>query len=396
MEKFQVPQKLNSLLLGFIGIGIISLIIGFWLDAPRAWAGLLVLTFFIITISLSGSFFTAFQFVSGASWSVVIRRVTETMVSALPIGGIGVLILIIGLLTHSHHLYHWADPKVVVQDHILQQKAGYLNTPFFIIRLIIYFLALYFMGTVLKKVSLKQDEKKDPKMRATLVRLSAGYLLIFAYFFSLMSIDLIMSLEPHWYTTMFPIYTFSGLAYSGFAAIIILIVTIQKHGGLKEVNKEHFQDLGKFQFGFTLFWAYITFSQFMLIWYANLPEETIYLENRLPGEWKFFTGIFWFLHFAVPFFILLSRDIKRNPSKLIKVAWGILFMGFVDVIWIVYGALDKENVIKGFPISWMEIGIFLGAIGLVGYSVLRAYSKVNPIPVEDPYLEESLKFHQSH
>lgn len=393
MEKFKVPSKLNTILLGLSAIGIASLAIGFVVDPSRAWAGLLVLAFYLMIIALSGGFFTSYQFLAGAKWSVVLRRVPETMVALLPVAAI----FVAGVLFGIHELYEWSHEDVVANDHILQKKAGYLNTPFFIARIVFYFAVWYALGSAIRKVSLKQDETKDPKTRSTLTALSAGYMLCFAYFLSLAAIDLIMSLEPHWQTTMFPVYAFAGLAFTGFGTLIILTTTIQKHGGLVNMNEEHYHDLGKFLFGFTVFWAYIAFSQHMLTWYANWAEETIYLERRLTAEngWNIFTGLLWFGHFLVPFLILLSSKIKRTPEKLVRVAWFAVFMGFVDVVWMVYGGIQHHNV-HGAPFSWMEVGIFLGAVGITGYVVLNAYSKVNPEPVGDPYYEDSLHFHQSH
>ncbi len=393
MEKFKVPSKLNSILLGLSVIGIGTLGAGFFVDPHRAWAGLLVMAFYLMIIALSGGFFTSFQFLAGAKWSVVMRRVPETMVNLLPVAAI----FIVGVIFGIHELYEWSHEDVVAADHILQKKAAYLNTPFFIARIAFYLVVWYMLGSAIRKVSLKQDDTKDPKTRGTLTALSAGYMLCFAYFLSLASIDLIMSLEPHWQTTMFMVYCFAGCAYTGFGVLILLTSTIQKNGGLVNMNQEHFHDLGKFQFVFTVFWAYIAFSQHMLTWYADLPEETIYLERRLSMEngWALFTALLWFGHFVIPFFILLSSKIKRTPEKLARVAWFTVFMGFVDVVWMVYGGLQHNNV-HGFPFSWMEIGIFIGCIGLTGYVVLNAYSKVNPEPVGDPYYEESLHFHQSH
>ncbi len=386
MKKFTLPTKIQQVLLGFTALGIIALAAGFAVDAHRAWAGLLVFTFFLLILSLAGGFFTALQFISGAKWSVVVRRIPETTVMVLPVVGL----LLIAVFFGIHHLYEWSHLDVVENDHILKYKSAYLNTPFFIARIVIYFTLWFGLGMALRKVSLAQDESKDPAQRTTLVKLSTAYMLTFAYTFALAAIDLIMSLEPHWFTTMFPVYAFSGLAYSGISAFIILIVTIQKHGGLAEVTEEHMHDLGKFLFVFTTFWAYIAFSQHMLTWYANLPEETYYLEVRLKGDWAIFTAAFWILHFLIPFGILLSRDVKRDGTRLARVAWLTLFMGFVDVVWMVYGGLN----IKGFPFGWLELGLFFGAVGVFGYIVLAAYSKNAEVPVGDPMLEESKHFHQ--
>ena len=394
MKNFELPPRAKLTMMGLVTLGLGGLVVGFYFDPHRAWAGFLVFSFFLLSLVLCGGFFASLQFVSGAHWSVVIRRVPEMTVSLLPYVAILFVILFFGI----GELYEWSHKDIVEHDNILKYKSSYLNSPFFIARVIFYLIVWYVLGSFLKNTSLKQDETKDASLRLKLSRISGGYLLAFAYFFALASIDLVMSLEPHWFSTMFPIYTFSALAYSGVAGLIIILVTIKKHGGLKEVTEEHFHDLGKFLFMFTVFWAYIGFSQFMLMWYANLPEETIYLEKRLgllgdeSAHWGTFTSLFWIGHFLIPFFILLSRKIKRTPHNLVKIAWFCLFMGFVDVVWMVYGGIH----IHGFPFSWMEFGLFFAAIGTFGLLFFHHYSKVNSLPIGDPNLKESLKFSQSH
>ncbi|MDH4199007.1 MAG: hypothetical protein OEV66_01375 [Spirochaetia bacterium] len=392
LEKFKVPAKMNNFFLGLIGIGLTTLIVGFIVDPARAWAGMLVLGFYLMTIGLFGGFFTSMHFISGSKWSVVLRRVSESMFYVLIAAAVFLgIVVIFGM----HHLYEWSHEEVMANDQILQKKAAYLNRPFFIARVIVYFVSWFAMGTMLRKYSLKQDGNTDKPSRGVLSAISAGWMIIFVYFLELCSIDLIMSLEPHWSTTMFPMYTFAGLVCSGFGVLIILTATIQKHGGLKSMTPEHFHDLGKFQFAFVGFWAYIAFCQHMLTWYANLPEETVYLERRLHGIWGGYTAFLWVGHFIIPFLILLSSKIKRNPNQLAKVSWWIVFMGFVDVVWLVYGGIQHENI-HGYPFKWMEMGLFLGAIGIIGYSVLNAYAKVHPEPTGDPFYQESVHFHQKH
>jgi len=390
MEKYILPNNIRNFLLGCIGIGVVTLAAGFVIQPERAWAGLLVITFYILAIGLFGGFFTSFQFLAGAKWSVVVRRLTEVMVALIPVAAV----LLIGVFAGIHHLYEWSHEDVVKNDHILSYKQGYLNSPMFIARLVFYVAMWFFLGNLLKKTSIKQDETKDPATRGTLTKYSIFYMLFFVYTFSLASMDLIMSLEPHWQTTMYPVYCFAGLAYSGFGTLILLSSTIKNGGGLKGMSIEHFHDIGKFQFVFTAFWGYVVFAMFMLIWYANMPEETVYLERRLKGNWFGFTFALWGIHFLLPFLILLSSSIKRSPQRLAKVAWLITFMGFVDVVWMVYGGLQHK--IQGFPFSWMELGLYVGAVGIIGFIVLTAYAKVGPEPIGDPFYKDSLNFHQSH
>lgn len=391
MTQFEMPKNIQQILMGCIAIGILSMGATFILDAHRGWAVFLCFTFFLLTLSLSGTFFASLQLISGATWATVIRRIPENTVAALPLAGIGILI-IAGLGSHS--IYEWTHADVVAEDPILQAKEGYLNLPFWIGRLVAYLAIWLILGLAIRSNSKAMDESKSEATKSTLVKLSAGYILVFAYTITFASMDLIMSLDPHWFQTMFPVYSFAGLAYSGTAALIIMLYVVQKHGGLKDVTVEHWHDIGKYQFMFTVFWAYIAFSQHMLTWYANLTEFTYYLEKRLDGTWGIFTYVFWIGHFVIPFIILLSRKIKRTPEKLVKVAWFILFMGFVDVVWMVHGSMHP--MIKGWPLGWQELGAFFGVVGLFGYSVLSAYSKGSEVPAGDPELEESIHFHQTH
>ncbi|MDH5720690.1 MAG: hypothetical protein OEZ13_08755 [Spirochaetia bacterium] len=389
MKKFELPGKIKNILIAFIAVGVVSLVAGFIVQPQRAWAGFLAFTFFLIILALGGGFFTALQVMSGSIWSVVVRRLPELSVNIIPV----IAILLLGVFLGIPNLYEWSHPEAA-NDHILHQKHWYLNIAGFVIRIVIFVVLWFFMGRWMKKISLKMDETKDPNAKKTLLKVATAYMLIFAYTFLFASIDLVMSLEPHWYTTMFIIYAFAGMVFSTFAGIIILVVTVQRNGGLKEANAEHLHDLGRFLLAFTAFWAYIALSQHMLTWYANLTEETIYLERRLRDGWALFTPLLWIFHFVVIFLILLSREIKRKPEKLIKVAWFALFMGFVDVIWMVYGFLDSKTL--GFPFQWMEAGLFFGAVGVAGYVILTSYTKVNQVPIGDPQLQESLDFHQTY
>lgn len=392
MEKFKVPAKLNNIFYALIGVGVITMLAGFIADSHRAWAGFLVTAYYILGVGLFGGFFTSLHFISGSKWSVVLRRVSETMLYMIVVAAVMVAIIII---FGMHQLYEWTHEDIMNNDQILQRKAGYLNIPFFIIRALIYFAVWLGFAAYIKKLSLKQDETRDANSRGLLTAVSAGFMIVFAYFLEISSIDLIMSLEPHWYTTMFPLYCFAGIAFTGFAVLILLTSTIKKNGGLKSMNAEHFHDLGKFQLATTGFWGYIAFSQHMLTWYANLPEETIYIERRMQGVWIGFTVFLWLAHFAIPLIILLSSKIKRNYVLLSRVAWLNVFMGFVDVVWMVYGGIQKHNA-HGFPFKWMELGLFFGAVGLIGYVVLNAYAKVNPEPTGDPFYQESVHFQQKH
>jgi hypothetical protein len=397
--KFALPDKHYKILWGMTGIGVISLAAGFFLAADRAWLALLSTGYFILCISLIGLLFASIQFIAGAKWSVVLRRIPENFAAPLVVAAAILGIVALGAALHLNHVYEWADAKIVANDEILQQKKGYLNIPFFLVRLTVYFGVWYYMGHLIRRTSATQDTTKDAATKAKLVKYSAIYTLVFAYSFMIGSIDLVMSLQPHWFTTMFPVYCFANGWFGTLAAITIALVTIQSNGGLKDVNEEHLHDLGKWQFMSVVFWAYIGFSMHMLTWYANMPEETYLLELRLKGAWKIFTVLLWLLHFVIPFFILLSRDIKRAPKRIVKVAWYVLFVSFIDIIWMVYGSAlghaGGENKVNSWPVGPMEIGAFFGAVGIFGIVFFKAFAKGNEAPTGDVDYETSRHFHQT-
>ena len=405
MSQFSMSQKLNSILLGMIGVGVVTIALTFYIDIHRAWALLLVLSFFVLSIGIGGTFFTAIQFVCGCTWSVVIRRVAESMIVTLPI----VAVLLSAIFTfgltdlyewaHYAHCKHSNTCENFVNDTILDKKGIWFHPIFFIIRVLLCLSLFYFFGQKIKGKSIEQDKTKDVDTTSDLIKWSAAYLPLFAYSVLLIGMDLLMSIEPHWYSTMFSVYLFSGIGFVSISTLIIILYTLQKNNYLNEVSADHYHDLGKYLLGFVLLWAFVAFGQFMLIWYANLPEETIYLERRFGmlnenvANWRNFTYIFWACHFVIPFLLLLSRGIKRSPSKLTILAFFCLFIGFCDIIWMVYGGLQPHHV-QGFPLSWSELGAFIGIIGIFAYVYFASFSKNAAMPLGDPNIDKSIKFYQ--
>ncbi len=398
--KFALPEKYYKILWGMVGIGVIAFAVGFILDANRTWLALLSTGYFVLSIALVGFAFATIQFISGAKWWIVLRRIPETFAAPLWIAGVLITIVAVAAAFHFNHIYEWVDHNIVANDKILQQKTGYLNMPFFLVRLVFYFAVWIILAKLIRKTSNAQDVAKDKETKTKLIKYSAIYTIFFGYSFMLSSIDFLMSLQPHWYTTMFPVYMFANGWFGAIAAMIIILVLVQKQGGLKDVNTEHLHDLGKWLLMATVFWAYIAYCMHMLAWYANLPEETYLLELRLKGIWKLYTIILWTLHFVIPFLILLSSDIKRRPARLSKVAWFCLFVTFMDIIWVVYGSAlahkGQENLVNSFPVGPLEIGAFFGAVGAFGIVFFKSFAKVNEAPTGDIHYEESRHFHQTY
>ncbi|OGQ21391.1 MAG: hypothetical protein A3I05_02180 [Deltaproteobacteria bacterium RIFCSPLOWO2_02_FULL_44_10] len=387
LQKIMWPKKSRIVLMIAIAIGIITFAIGLSVDAQRAWANFLLEYYFWLCVSVAGVFFVALQHITASSWSASIRRIPETFLAYLPVSFLLFLVLAFGGL---HHLYEWTHHDVVATDHLLTLKKPYLNETFFALRQILFYLFAFGTGYWMTKNSLRQDITGDPHLTKLNTKIAAPFLLVFAWGFSFISFDLMMSLSPHWFSTIFGIYCWAILFLSGLSMMTIIVILLHKAGYLREViNENHYHDLGKLLFAFLVFWAYIAFSQFMLIWYANLPEETMYMIPRVTGSWKIFSFCFIAIKFVVPFFTLISRKAKRNQNILLAAAIWIFCAQWIDIYWLVFPTFFDAPVF-----GWIEIGLFIGFAGLFFLSVGSFFTRVSPVAVKDPYLAEGLHLHQ--
>lgn len=387
--QFVAGKGLRTIYSVAIFIGITLLALGLYKDHDRTWHGYLTAFMYWTNLALGGLFFTAIQHIAKAGWSVNVRRIAESFTAFLPIAAVGAIVLLLG----SKNLYTWLDPKIVAGDAILQGKSAYLNGQFFTIRVIISFAVWLLFAKLIVGNSLKQDQDGDAKWTLKAVPLSIGFVLFFAISYSLFTVDVLMSLQPHWFSTIWGIYNFAGLFQSFLAMFVIFVVYAMKKGWLRGlVSEDHLHDMGKFLKGFTVFMAYIGFSQFILIWYANLPEETIFYLARSNGWWMAITLSLLVLKFAVPFLLLLPRWAKRTPGHLVMVASLVLVMQYVDIHWMVYPNLDPYSPKFGYQ----EIGSFLMFGGLFLWAVTSFLSKNKLVPVKDPRIEESIHHHVSY
>ncbi|MFQ6610985.1 MAG: hypothetical protein ACE5D7_09345, partial [Fidelibacterota bacterium] len=294
--------------LGVIGILLSSL--GFVNNSEQFYHSYLVAFGFCVTISLGALFFLLMHHVTGAVWSVSFRHVVESIVATIPL----MAILWIPIGFGIHDLYHWSHESAVVHDKLLSAKSPYLNTTFFVIRTFIYFLIWWFIS--IKLLSLSKQTKSQNEI-SSMRKISAVGTVLYAISVSFAMFDWFMSLDPHWYSTIYGVYLFGGSYLNGIALVVIVIALIKKLNRLKtEVTPEHLQDLGKLLFGFVVFWAYISASQYFLIWYGNIPEETIWFKHRWEGTWKYFSLGLVALGFIIPFFVLMFRAVKRNLTLL--------------------------------------------------------------------------------
>ena len=345
----------------------------------------LVAFLFFVSLALGGLFFVLIQYASQGGWGIVLRRIGETVFTTIPVMAALFVPVVLGL----HDLYEWSHAEAVQQDALLQWKSPYLNVPFFLIRAALYFAVWSFMAVMYYRGSRNQDTTGDPAVSARLRRFAGPALIVLALTQTFASIDWIVSLTPHWYSTIFGVYFFAG-SFVGFIALLSVIVVLMRRAGLLEtmITPEHLHDVGKFLFAFTAFWAYIAFSQFFLMWYANLPEETIWYKARMQGSWMQVSVLLLAGHFLAPFFYLMGRDVKRNGVTLaIGGAW-MLLMHFIDLYWQVMPTLHPE----GLRVSVLDVAALLTVGGCFVATVGWLMRRQALVPVRDPRLAESLAF----
>jgi hypothetical protein len=345
----------------------------------------LVSFLFFLSLALGGLFFVLIQYATQGGWGIVLRRIGETIFALLPVMAVLFLPLLLGL----RDLYSWAVPGAAEHDALLRWKAPYLNVPFFLIRAAVYFAVWSFMALLYYRGSRGQDVTGDPAVSARLRRLAGPAIIVLAVTQTFASIDWIMSLTPHWYSTMFGVYFFAG-SFVGFIALLSILAAAMRQAGLLEsvISAEHLHDMGKLLFAFTSFWAYIAFSQFFLIWYANLPEETIWYRARLEGSWEGVSILLMAGHFGVPFFYLMGRDVKRRGWTLAVGGVWLLAMHFVDLYWQVMPTLHPDGVGP----SPLDAAAFIAVGGCFVAAAGWLMRRQALVPLRDPRLAESLAF----
>jgi hypothetical protein len=388
-EKLQLTGFLKDKFpkIGFIVGGIalfISLILGLQ-DPHHVFSSYLTAFSLFTTISLGAMFFVLIQFLTRSGWSVVVRRVPEVLMSNISLMAIFFIPILFGL----HDLYHWTHTEAVASDHLLQGKAPYLNVTFFVLRAVFFFGIWTWISNTFSKGSQSQDESGDPAITLALQKKSTFCVIIFGLTLTFSAVDWIMSLTPHWYSTIFGVYIFSGALVVSFAVTSLLYMILRRNGFLKNiVSLEHFQDLGKFLYGFNVFWAYIAFSQYFLIWYANIPEETVWFVDHFAGSWNAVAMLLAIGHFGVPFVLFMSKHAKRNLKFHAIIASWLIFMHILDLYWIIMPNVSKA----GIHVSIADITTIVGIGGIYFAVVFKKLASINLIPVKDPRLEESLSF----
>ncbi len=369
-----------ALVVGLIG----SLALG-RADLKQFYFSWLVAFLYFLSIALGALFFVLIHYISKAGWSTAVRRIAENAMATLPAFAVLVLPIALGM----SELFIWTDADLVAKDPALHSKAPYLDTRFFLVRLVIYVVMWFAMSVYFGRASRRQDATGDHDITRRLQMAAAPSLFVFALSITFASIDWIMSLDPHWYSTIFGLYFFAGAVVAAHAFIAIVTVGLHRSGLVTGVfTTDHFHDLGKLLHGFTIFWTYIGFSQFFLIWYANIPEETIWFRHRLTGSWKTVTIALAIGHFVIPFFAIMARSVKRNPALLRLGAIWMLAMHYLDLHWLVMPNIHEH----GFAPTALDLTTWLAVGGaflaVFGFNLTRAAL----IPIRDPRLPESLTY----
>jgi len=375
--------RLTSLIVGVVGLLASALV---WsVDPETFYRSYLLGYMFWLGISLGSLSILMLQHMVGGGWGLVIRRILEAATRTLPVMVILFLPLLMGLDT----LYEWAQPETVAQDEILLHKAPFLNTPFFVFRAALYFAAWILLMVVLNKRSAEQDQNPDPSLPRRLQLWSGPGLVLYAVALTFASVDWVMSLEPHWFSTIYGLLYLAGFALTTLAFCIFVLQRLSGYEPLASVLKEkHFHDLGNLTLAFVMLWAYLGFSQYLIVWSGNVPEEVPWYVHRLHGGWQYLGLFLIVVHFAFPFVLLLSRTVKKKGQTLARLAGLLLLLRFTDLFFLIIPAFGHGG---GFNIQWTDIVTPIG-IGGFWITIFVAKLKDRPLlPVNDPRTIEAFQ-----
>jgi hypothetical protein len=397
-EQFEFTGKVKILSIIGVLLGVGAICYGFFSDqSERTFANLLLMAYYFACVSMSGAFFLAVQFVAQAGWSASILRVPQAMAKVLPIAVI-ILLVVVGLGLYTHKLYHhWnaaglTDPNSENYDTLIAGKSAFLNVPFFMGRMIVFLGTYSIFATLLTKWSYNEDLGGGLSSYQKSFKYSCIFLVIYGFTTPIFAFDTIMSLEAHWFSTMFGWYNFAAMWVSSLATIALIIILLKKAGYMSWVNNSHLHNLGQFIFGFSIFWTYVWFAQFLLIYYANMSEETVYFYKRFNNyEAWFYINLI--MNFLSPLLLLMDRDNKRSNNVLMAVCIIVLCGHWVDYYQMIMPGVFEFGTKSGSGFGAIEIGIALGFVGLFTFTVLNALSKKPLIAKNHPFLQESLNHH---
>lgn len=368
-------------------VGAVGCLIGYFATPTeqflKSW---LVAWLFWFSIALGSLALAMTHHLSRGAWGLMARRIWEAAFRTLPL----VALLFLPLLLDLPALYIWARPEVVAGDEILQHKAGYLNVPFFVVRTILYFAIWILLARLLARMSIRQDRAAGQEARLfdRMQRVSAGGVLIYVLTLSFAAIDWIMSLDPHWFSSIWGVYLLAGQGVAALAFLILVGNYLNKRDPLHGVLRpEHFHDYGKLLFAFTMLWGYFAVSQYLIIWSGNLPEEITWFMERREGPWLAMSVLLVLAHFFIPFLLLLSRGLKRHSGRLAAVVGILLVARWLDLYWQVAPNVTHEHL----GLTWVDAAALVGIGGLWLGLFFRLLARRPLLPLRDPYLEEALE-----
>ncbi|MEK7865861.1 MAG: hypothetical protein AAB434_04205 [Planctomycetota bacterium] len=378
----------TAVLLAFVALGAASFALGVGIGGAgvpggmqRSLSSLLLSNFYFLSLSLVAAVLIAIHYLVAAGWFVVLRRVLESMTAYLPTGALLMMAVLLGL----PHLYHWAG-EAAHHDGALASKAAYLNSTGFIVRMVGFLAIWLWLAHRMVRESRLQDETGDLAHTSRNRRRSGVFAVVFALTFTLATVDWLMSLEAEWYSTLFPWYVFSSVLVAGLCWTVMLVAWLRRSGVLPQVNEHHMHDLGKYVFAFSMFWGYLWYCQYMLIWYANIPEEVTHYILREHHGWNTLFLVNAAVNVILPFFVLLPAVHKKNPRILVACCAVLALSHWLDL----YLLVMPSSSAAGPRFGLTEVGIFLGTAALFLLRFDRSLRGASPVPTKDPYLEESL------
>jgi hypothetical protein len=384
--KDQITISKNFKLLTYIliGIGVVTFALGFVFDAKRTWANYLLNNYYFLSIAIGAAFFGSIQYITNSGWSAAFKRIPEAMAAYIPFAGIFFLIMFFGM----HSIFEWTHDEVLQHDELIQHKSPYLNVPFFFIRVIVFFAAWTILSKVLRKFSLKEDEVGGLHYFEKSELYSKIFIFVIAITFTLFAVDMLLSLDPHWFSTLFAAKSFISAFLHGSTIITLIVIILNRTGNFDILNRSHLHDFTRYIFMTSIVWGYFNFAEFMLIWYGNIPEETVWFVERWQGAYKilFFANII--LNWAIPFFVLMPRKTSRSKMFIFPVIVLLMIGQYTELYYIIW-----PNVVHEAKFGLLEIGAFLGYAGIFSLVVSTWLAKASLVPKNHPYLQESLHHH---
>jgi hypothetical protein len=389
-EQVSVSRNFKIFTLVLIVIGIVSFVFGLISDPKLTWASYLIANYYFLSLAMGGTFFFIIQVISQSGWSSAFKRIPEAMMSYIPYAAVFFLLLFFGV----HDIYKWSQTATVHPDQLIEHKSAFLNIPFFFARMVVFFILWIVFTRILRKLSLKEDHSDPADMKGIMLLFGKSELyskilaFILALTFSLSAVDWIMSIDVHWYSTIFALKNLVAAFLHGVSIMTLIVFILYRRGYFPFLNKFHLHDFARYIFMLSIVWGYFWFAQFMIIWYGNIPEETIYYSVRWQQGWKVLFFLEIGLNWAIPFMVLLPVKTSRNMTVIMTVILILIIGQYVDLF---------VQVIPGttglFKFGWIEAGVFLGYAGLFALVVASSLSKAKIIPPNHPYLGESLDHH---